>query len=303
MSWNPMSAHGGDALETLIIPRARDIGGFEVRRALPSAQRQMVGPFIFFDQVGPAEFVTGSGLDVRPHPHIGLGTVTYLYQGAFEHRDSTGAQQVISPGDVNWMIAGKGVTHSERTGPEVRAAGHGLFGVQTWIALPERDEDMDPSFEHHSKGALPVLRDGGASARVILGQAYGVKSPVTMPSEAFYLDVSLEAGTGVPLPDEHEDRGIFIMQGSIMVAGQSYDAGQMMVFRPGDGISVQAGSQGARLLVLGGATMNERRFIWWNFVSSSKEKIEAAKDAWKQADWDNGPFRLPPGDDQEFIAL
>jgi hypothetical protein len=308
MSWNPTQnpegPHAGpDALETLIIPRARDIGGFEVRRALPSPKRQMVGPFIFFDQMGPAEFITEGGIDVRPHPHIGLGTVTYLYQGEFEHRDSLGTHQMIHPGEVNWMIAGRGVTHSERTSAETRAKRHSLFGIQTWIALPEDREDMDPAFEHHGKGALPMLRDGGASARLILGEAYGVRSPVTLPSETYYLDVTLEPGASFPLPDNHEDRGLYITEGSVEVAGDTFEAGRMMVFRPGDAISVRAGERGARLMALGGATMNQSRYIWWNFVSSSLDRIETAKEAWKAGDWENGPFRLPPGDEDEFIPI
>lgn len=308
MSWNPTHTPdcpttGRDALETLIIPRARDLGGFEVRRALPSPDRQMVGPFIFFDQMGPAEFITEGGIDVRPHPHIGLGTVTYLYNGEFEHRDSIGTHQMIYPGEVNWMVAGKGVTHSERTSAETRATRHKVFGIQTWIALPEDREEMEPDFEHHKKEALPVLRDNGVEARLILGSAYGETSPVTMHSETFYLDVTLEAGATFPLPDNHEDRGLYITQGSIEVAGDRFEEGRMMVFRPGDKISVKAGPMGARLMALGGATLNEKRYIWWNFVSSSKDRIEQAKEDWRAGDWTKGPFRLPPGDDAEFIPI
>ena len=308
MSWNPTQnpecpAPGCDALETLIIPRARDIGGFEVRRALPSLKRQMVGPFIFFDQMGPAEFLTDGGIDVRPHPHIGLGTVTYLYKGEFEHRDSLGTHQMIYPGEVNWMVAGKGVTHSERTSDETRARRNSLFGIQTWIALPKEHEEMAPDFEHHKEAALPVIEAGGVTARLILGNAYGETSPVTMLSETFYLDVVLQAGAAFPLPDDHEDRGIYVTEGSIEVAGDSFEAGRMMVFRPGDRISAKAGPQGARLMLLGGATMSEKRYIWWNFVSSSKDRIAQAKEDWKASDWTNGPFKLPPGDDAEFIPI
>lgn len=305
MSWNPthsLDGHGA-APETLIVPRARDLGGFEVRRALPAPQRQMVGPFIFFDQMGPAEFITDGGIDVRPHPHIGLGTVTYLYQGEFEHRDSLGTHQMIYPGEVNWMVAGRGVTHSERTSAETRATRHSLFGVQTWIALPEDREDQAPDFEHHKEAALPVLQDTGITARLILGTSYGETSPVSMPSQTFYLDVVLQAGAAFPLTDEHEDRGIHITQGSLEVAGETYETGQMMIFRPGDKISVKAGPQGARFMALGGATLNEKRYIWWNFVSSSKDKIEEAKEAWKAADWENGLFKLPPGDVDEHIEI
>ncbi len=307
MSWNP--THNPDcisenpALDALIIPRARDLGGFEVRRALPSLKRQLVGPFIFFDQMGPAEFITEGGIDVRPHPHIGLGTVTYLYQGEFEHRDSLGTDQWIEPGAVNWMVAGRGVTHSERTSDETRGRKHSLFGIQTWIALPEAHEDMAPDFEHHKQAALPHLQDAGVSARLILGSAYGETSPVTMLSETFYLDVQLEPGASFPLPDDHEDRGVYVTQGSVEIAGDGFDEGRMMVFRPGDKLSVRAGALGARLMLLGGATLNEDRYIWWNFVSSSKEKIETATREWKSADWANGAFQLPPGDDQEFIPI
>ncbi len=307
MSWNPTHnpecASENGALETLIIPRARDLGGFEVRRALPSVERQLVGPFIFFDQMGPAEFITEGGIDVRPHPHIGLGTVTYLYQGEFEHRDSIGTHQMIYPGEVNWMVAGRGVTHSERTSDETRARQNKLFGIQTWLALPESHEDMAPDFEHHKQGALPHIEDSGVSARLILGSAYGETSPVTMLSETFYLDVQLAPGASFPLPDNHEDRGVYVTQGSVEVAGDTFDEGRMMVFRPGDKLSVKAGPQGARLMLLGGATLNEDRYIWWNFVSSSKEKIETATREWNTADWANGAFHLPPGDDQEFIPI
>jgi len=308
VSWNPCQNPecpntGLDALETLIIPRARDLGGFEVRRALPSPNRQMVGPFIFFDQMGPAEFITEGGIDVRPHPHIGLGTVTYLYDGEFEHRDSLGTHQMIYPGEVNWMVAGRGVTHSERTSAETRAKKNKLFGIQTWIALPEDREDMAQDFEHHKEAALPFITDGGARVRVILGHAFGERSPVTMQSETFYLDVVLEPGAKFPLPDDHEDRGLYVTQGSVEIGGESFEAGRMMIFRPGDPISIRAGAQGARLMALGGATMNQSRYIWWNFVSSSKDRIEQAKEDWKAADWQNGPFRLPPGDENEFIPI
>ncbi|MEM7178660.1 MAG: pirin family protein [Pseudomonadota bacterium] len=309
MSWNPtqnpLCPKDGklDSIETLIVPRAHDLGGFEVRRALPAPKRQMVGPFIFFDQMGPAEFITDGGIDVRPHPHIGLGTVTYLYQGEFEHRDSLGTHQMIYPGEVNWMLAGRGVTHSERTSPETRAGRHSLFGIQTWIALPEDREDMAPDFEHHKQAALPLITDAGVEARLILGTAWGARSPATMQSAIFYADVVLAPGAVLPLPDEHEDRGLYITKGAVEIAGERFEAGQMMVFRPGDAMSVRAGAQGARLMALGGETLNGPRYIWWNFVSSSKDRIEAAKAAWKEADWDKGPFHLPPGDEAEFIPI
>jgi redox-sensitive bicupin YhaK (pirin superfamily) len=290
-------------VETIIIPRARDVGGFEVRRALPAVARQMVGPFIFFDQMGPGEFLTGQGIDVRPHPHIGLATVTYLYKGEFQHRDSLGTNQMIHPGDVNWMTAGKGITHSERTSEETRKNPHGLYGIQTWVALPEDQEDAAPAFEHVGKAALPLIEDDGAQVRLILGNAYGETAPVKTSSELFYADVVLSAGASLPLPDNHEDRGVYISEGEITVSGTVYPTGQMLVFKPGDKISVKAGARGARLMMLGGETLNGPRYIFWNFVASSKEKLEAAKAAWKEADFENGPFKLPPDDNQEFIAL
>ena len=309
MSWNPSlepqcpDAGNLDAIETVIIPRARDLGGFEVRRALPAPRRQMVGPFIFFDQAGPAEFLTGQGIDVRPHPHIGLGTVTYLYDGEFEHRDSLGTHQMIYPGEVNWMVAGQGVTHSERTSEATRRGESKLFGIQTWIALPESHEETGASFEHHGKGALPFLEGEGKEVRLILGKAWGEQAPATMYSETFYADVVLQPGAKLPLPDDHEDRGLYITHGSVEIAGDTFEAGRMMVFRPGDAITVTAGPQGARLMALGGETMNGPRHIWWNFVASSKDKIEEAKAAWAAGDWEQGRFQLPPGDDQEFIPL
>jgi redox-sensitive bicupin YhaK (pirin superfamily) len=309
MSWNPTQnpdcteASSLDAIETLIIPRARDLGGFEVRRALPAPARQMVGPFIFFDQMGPAEFLTGGGIDVRPHPHIGLATVTYLYEGAFHHRDSTGADQMVHPGEVNWMIAGNGVTHSERTNEDMRRGPGKVFGIQTWVALPDHAEDTAASFEHHGREALPCLEDEGKQVRLILGSAWGARAPVRTFTETFYADVILAKGAKLPMPDDHEDRGVYVVEGSILVAGTSFAAGQMMVFRPGDRISLTAGEGGARLMALGGETLSGPRYISWNFVASSQEKIDAAKKAWRKGDWEHGRFRLPPGDEAEFIPL
>jgi redox-sensitive bicupin YhaK (pirin superfamily) len=309
MSWNPAlepgcpDAIGMDAIETLIVPRSRDLGGFSVRRALPAPKRQMVGPFIFFDQAGPAEFLTGQGVDVRPHPHIGLGTVTYLLQGDFHHRDSTGADQVIRPGELNWMVAGRGVTHSERTSTPARQGPSSLLGIQTWLALPEDHEDDAASFEHHGKGTLPEIADDGVHLRLILGSAYGLTAPAKMLSDTFYADVTLDAGRRFPLPDDHEDRGLYILHGSVTIAGQEFEAGQMMVFRPGDRITVAGGEKGARLMILGGATLNGPRHIWWNFVASSKERIDHAKAEWRAGRWGEGMFDLPPEDRAEHIPL
>ena len=309
MSWNPLldtqnpDPTNMDSIDTIIVPRARDIGGFEVRRALPSAKRQMVGPFIFFDQMGPAEFLTDQGIDVRPHPHIGLATVTYLYKGEFQHRDSLGTNQMIYPGEVNWMIAGNGVTHSERTSAQTRKGPSKLFGIQTWVALPESHEETDAAFEHHGEEALPFLQGEGKQVRLIIGNAYGERAPTKTFTEMFYADAVLEAGASLPMPDNHEDRGIYVTQGSIEVAGDNFEAGQMMVFRPGDAITVKAGPAGARLILLGGETQGGPRRIWWNFVASSQEKIDAAKEAWANGDWEHGRFQLPPDDNAEFIPL
>ncbi|MEX0283771.1 MAG: pirin family protein [Paracoccaceae bacterium] len=309
MSWNPAldpdcpTGDAVDAIETVIVPRARDLGDFEVRRALPAPKRQMVGPFIFFDQMGPAEFVTGQAIDIRPHPHIGLATVTYLYKGRMHHRDSLGVDQWIEPGAVNLMTAGRGVTHSERTDGEMLKNPYSLFGIQTWLALPEEKEEQEAAFVHVPKGDLPMLEGEGKELRLILGHAYGERAPVETPSDMFYLDAVLEAGAKLPLPDDHEDRGAYVVSGAVDVAGQVYEPGQMMVFRPGDRVSMTAGEQGARVLLLGGETLNGPRHIWWNFVASSKEKIEAAKEAWREGDWQNGRFQLPPTDNAEFIPL
>lgn len=307
MSWNPLLdptiplGDAVDALETVIVPRARDLGGFEVRRALPSAQRQMVGPFIFFDQMGPAEFLTGQGIDVRPHPHIGLATVTYLLKGRMHHRDSLGTDQWITPGDVNLMTAGIGITHSERTDGAARQAPLSMFGLQTWLALPRAREDDPAAFHNTPAAALPMLEGEGKRVRLILGRAWGAEAPVPLASETFYADADLAPSAALPLPDEQEDRGVYILSGSLVQGGQAHEAGRMLVFRPGDRLSVRAGSEGARLILLGGATMDGPRFIWWNFVASSRERIEAAKEAWRAGDWAHGRFRLPPGDDAEFI--
>ncbi len=305
MSWNPVLDHAipmgdeVDAIEAVIVARARDLGGFEVRRALPSARRQMVGPFIFFDQMGPAEFLTGKGVDVRPHPHIGLATVTYLMQGRIHHRDSLGTDAWIAPGEVNLMVAGHGITHSERMdgSPQPQS----LFGLQTWLALPKDQEDRPAGFVNAPADALPVLEGEGKQVRLILGHGWGERASVPTPSETLYADATLAPGAVLPLPDDHEDRGVYVLTGAVTVAGQDFTVGQMLVFRPGDRISVRAGGQGARVMLLGGATMDGPRHIWWNFVASSKERIEAAKEAWRAGDWRHGRFQLPLGDDAEFI--
>ena len=309
MSWNPAldphcpTGDEVDAIDTVIIPRARDLGGFEVRRALPSPKRQMVGPFIFFDQMGPAEFITDGGIDVRPHPHIGLATISYLYRGRMHHRDSLGTDRWIEPGAVNWMVAGHGITHSERIDDETQVDPMPFFGIQTWVALPKDHEDRAPDFQHAPEAALPLMEGEGKEVRLILGNAYGERAPVETASEMFYADAVLEAGASIPMPDNHEDRGVYVLEGSVTVSGDTFEAGKMMVFRPGDRVSLKAGDSGARVMLLGGATLEGPRYIWWNFVASSKERIEHAKEAWRVEDWADGRFQLPPGDDAEFIPL
>ena len=301
MSWQPApdplcDRSAADLIETVIVPRARDLGGFEVRRALPSARRQMVGPFIFFDQMGPAEFLLGEGIDVRPHPHIGLATVTYLFDGEILHRDSLGTLQPIRPGDVNWMTAGQGIAHSERTSPEARRSGGRLFGIQSWVALPASAEETAPAFAHLGRDELPVVAGEGKEVRVITGSLYGKRSPVTTFTEMFYADAALAQEAKLPLPAEHEERGVYIVDGAVEVAGDRFAAGQLLVFKPGDAITLVA-AEPCRLLLLGGEPMDGPRHIWWNFVSSRQDRIEQAK-----ADWKAGRFSAVPGE-SEFIPL
>jgi redox-sensitive bicupin YhaK (pirin superfamily) len=285
-------------VEAVILPRAHDVGGFEVRRALPARERQMVGPFIFFDQMGPGEFLSGQGLDVRPHPHIGLATVTYLFEGEILHRDSLGSAQPIRPGDVNWMTAGQGIAHSERTDPGLRVHDNRLFGIQSWVALPKAQEETAPAFVHHPGATLPVSEADGMRLRLIAGTGWGLAAPVATSSPLFYADAVLAPGAALPLPEEHEERGAYVVQGAVEVAGTRFEAGRMLLFRARDRLALRAGPDGARLLMLGGAVMDGPRFIFWNFVSSSRERIEQAK-----ADWKAGRFAKVPGDEHEFIPL
>ncbi len=286
-----------DVIDQVIVPRARDLGGFEVRRALPSASRQMVGPFIFFDQMGPAQFLTGQGIDVRPHPHIGLSTVTYLFEGLMMHRDSLGSELKIEPGAMNLMTAGHGIVHSERTPAEARQSGQRLFGIQSWMALPKKTEEGSPAFEHFSAADLPRIEGEGKRVRLLFGSLYGETSPAKFPHESFYAEAVLAPGAVLPLDAAYEERAVYIVSGRVDIAGQSFDAGQLLVFRPGDRISILAESN-ARLMLLGGEPMDGPRHIWWNFVASSKDRIDAAKDEWR-----TGKFALVPGDAEEFIPL
>ena len=292
------NARPPDGVELVLLPRVHDLGGFQVRRALPATERQMVGPFIFFDQMGPGEFLAGRGLDVRPHPHIGLSTVTYLFDGSILHRDSLGTQQAIVPGDVNWMTAGQGIAHSERTDGALRSHANRLFGIQSWVALPKDAEERAPAFAHHAGASLPVAEDGGMRLRLVAGSGWGLSAPVTVSSPLFYADVALSVGASVPLPDEHEERAAYVLDGEVEVAGERFEPGRMLVFRDKDRISLRAGPRGARMLLLGGAAMDGPRYLFWNFVSSSRERIEQAK-----ADWKAGRFATVPGDESEFIPL
>lgn len=256
----------------------------------------MVGPFVFFDQMGPAILAAGNGLDVRPHPHIGLATVTYLFSGEILHRDSLGSVQAIRPGAVNWMTAGSGIVHSERTPAELRAVEKNLFGIQVWVALPEAHEETAPTFTHHAEAALPVIEGEGAHVRLIVGSLFGERAPVETFSEMFYADAKLEAGAALELTAEHEERAVYIVAGSVQTGHATIDAGRLVVFKPGETVTLRA-PVAARVMLLGGAAMESRRHVWWNFVSSSRDRIEQAKD-----DWRAGRF-APVPDESEFIPL
>lgn len=284
-------------IEHVIVPRARDLGGFTVRRALPSAARQMVGPFIFLDQMGPVEFLTGRGIDVRPHPHIGLATVTYLFQGEMWHRDSLGTSMVIKPGEVNLMTAGSGIVHSEREKPEAQTHRREMFGLQAWMALPKDAEETAPAFAHHGLDDLPRIAAEGKRVRLVLGEAWGARSAVAFPHPALYAEVVLAPGAVLPLDANYDERAVYVASGEIDIAGDRFEEGRLLVFKPGDRISIMALSN-ARLMVVGGEPMDGPRHIWWNFVSSSKDRIDAAK-----SDWLNRRFPLVPTDEVEFTPL
>jgi redox-sensitive bicupin YhaK (pirin superfamily) len=290
-------AYQCDAIAQVIVPRTVDLGDFAVRRALPSARTRMVGPFIFFDHFGPAEFRAGNGLDVRPHPHIGLATVTYLFDGEIMHRDSLGTAVAIRPGEVNWMTAGRGIVHSERTRPERRVDHEPIHGLQMWVALPEAKEEMEAGFTHHETAEFPVVKDNGKNIRVVVGSLYGARSPVPTVHETIFGDVQLKAGATVPLDAGHEERAIYIIDGAVDISGDKFEAGRLLVFKPGDTVTITA-STDAHFVIVGGAPMDGPRHIWWNFVSSRKDRIEQAK-----AEWKAGHFGKVPGDEIEFIPL
>ncbi len=284
------------AVTAIIKPHVKDIGGFEVRRLLPGFPHKMVGPFIFFDHMGPTRFAPGRGVDVRPHPHIGLATVTYLFEGALMHRDSLGTVQRIEPGDVNWMTAGGGIVHSERTAQEDRAAGPQLHGIQTWLALPLEHERVDPGFSHHPKSMLPVVSHPGVELRVVAGHAYGKRAPVQTFSDVLYVAADMQAGGSIVLPPEHEERGVYVVEGDVRLAGEPLAPQHLAVIPEGRTVTIEA-TTFARIMLLGGAKMDGDRHIWWNFVASSRELMESAKARWREQG-----FPPVPGE-TEFIPL
>jgi len=283
-------------IELIIPARQKDLGGFSVNRLLPSAKRRMVGPIIFFDHLGPAEFAASEGIDVRPHPHIGLATVTYLFEGEMIHRDSLGSFQEITPGDVNWMTAGKGIAHSERTSAQERGHAHKIHGIQTWVALPKNVEECDPEFFHHAAQSLPQINLPGASLRIIAGAAYGQTSPVKTFSPIFYVEAHLEKGAILEIPQNYSERAVYVVSGDVSLNNEKIEPQTMVIFNKNAKNLIAKSS--AHLILLGGEPLTEPRHIYWNFVSSSPERIEQAK-----SDWENGRFAKIPGDEKEFIPL
>ncbi len=290
----------GSALDVVVVPRTHDLGErFEVRRALPSVQRRMVGPFVFLDQMGPVTFAPGKGVDVRPHPHIGLATVTYLHAGEILHRDSIGSVQAIRPGEVNWMTAGRGIVHSERTAPDVRQRGSKLAGLQCWVALPRSDEETEPSFVHIGADALPVQEGEGVVARIVAGEFFGRHSPVPTRSPLFFVDVMLQPRARLAVPGKYDEQAIYVVGGRLDLGPDgAFDAGQLLVLRRGAGVTLGgAGDTPTRVMLLGGEPMDGPRYLSWNFVASSPDRLEQAKD-----DWREGRFAAVPGE-TEFIPL
>lgn len=286
-----------DGVALVIDARRRDIGGFTVRRLLPFSKRRTVGPFIYLDEMGPADLPPGEGLDVKPHPHIGLETVTYLFEGEIVHRDSLGSLQPIRPGAVNWMTAGRGVVHSERSGPEERERASRLHGLQVWVALPAAEEEAAPGFRHHPADRLPRIEAGGARLRLLVGSAWGAESPVRAASPLFYADAALDDGATLELPAEHEERAAYVVAGAVRCGSARFTGGRMLVFAAGAGPILRAEGP-TRLALLGGAPLDGPRHISWNFVSSSRERIETAR-----RDWKEGRFPKVPGDEEELVPL
>lgn len=285
-------------IELVVRSRWRELGdGFRVRRSLPASARRTVGPFVFMDHFGPVRLPSGQGMDVRPHPHIGLATVTYLLEGEIVHRDSLGSTQTIAPGDVNWMTAGRGIVHSERSSPAERVRGPRLHGLQLWVALPTAEEECAPAFAHHPVARLPTLEGGGARLRVIAGNAYGQVSPVHVVSPLFYVDAQLSRGAVLTLPDEHAQRALYVVEGAVVSDGVTLQTGELAIYKP-DVLASALAPDDARVVLLGGAALDGPRHIDWNFVSSRLERIARAKDDWRQR-----RFPSVPGDDVEFIPL
>jgi redox-sensitive bicupin YhaK (pirin superfamily) len=278
-------------------PVTHDLGGFKVHRTLPNKERTTVGPFIFFDQMGPAQLPPGEGIDVRPHPHINLATVTYLFAGAIDHRDSLGTFRTIEPGAVNLMTAGRGIVHSERSPANLRPDGPVLSGIQTWLALPRAKEEMDPAFEHVPKDMLPVVRDGGVTARVVMGTLWGQTSPVTCHSETIYADIALPPDGRIPIDPEADERAIYLAEGDASIDGMPLDPSTLYVLRPGISATLSS-SRGAHVMLCGGAPMDGPRHVWWNFVSSSRDRINQAKEDWKAE-----RFPVVPDDSVERIPI
>lgn len=286
-----------DLILQTITPTTHDLGGFKVHRTLPSRPRTMVGPFIFFDQMGPADLPKGSGIDVRPHPHINLATVTYLFRGAIGHRDSVGSDVVIEPGAVNLMTAGSGIVHSERSPGAEREKGPALFGIQTWLGLPERDEEIDPAFEHRAAGDLPLIEDGGVRARIIMGELWGSRAPTTTYAETIYADIALDAGGAIPIDSRADERALYVAEGDATIDGMPLDRLTLYVLRPGITATLRS-ERGARVMLCGGEAFAQVRHVWWNFVSSSRDRIEQARQDWKA-----GLFPKVPGDETEYIPI
>jgi len=285
------------AVEMVITPVTHDLGAFKVNRSLPARQRTMVGPFIFVDEFGPARLPAGSGMDVRPHPHINLATVTYLFEGAIEHRDSIGSHQVIEPGAINLMTAGSGIVHSERSPETLRREGPSLYGMQTWLALPDGREEVDPAFDHVAVDQLPIVEGGGARARVLMGTLWGATAGTPQHSSTIYADIDLAAGGAVPVEAHADERAVMLVGGEAELDGQTLDVFTLYVLRPGLEARLSSAS-GGRLMLMGGEAFSTRRYVFWNFVSSSRDRINQAKEDWKAL-----RFPLVPGDDMEFIPL
>jgi redox-sensitive bicupin YhaK (pirin superfamily) len=293
-----------DPVAVVLEPRERDLGdGFHVRRVLPARARRAVGPFVFFDHFGPTTLLPGHGLDVRPHPHINLATVTYLYEGEIDHRDSLGSFRTIRAGDINWMTAGRGIVHSERTPQALRARGSRVHGLQLWVGLPREHEEAAPAFRHYAAETLPVVSEPGVFVRVLAGEAFGARSPVETLSPVVYLDVKLDAGASVELPSALGARGAYVIDGDVVCAGRSFAPARMLVLADGVPARLES-SRGARFVVVGGAPFPEPRHLWWNFASSSEARIDQGKRDWLERRGDPaGPFPLVPGDEREFIPI